>query len=94
MEITKSLDNETLTFTLVGRLDTTTAPEFDREIKRVEVPNVVLDFSNLDYISSSGLRCILTLYKSTKSLVIMHPNDTIYEVLDMTGFIDFIDCVR
>ena len=94
MEILKNINEETLEITIKGRLDTSTSEEFEKVINSLEKTNVVLDLSQLDYISSSGLRCILRLYKSTKELKVLNPNDMVYEVFEITGFVDFLDIER
>jgi len=94
MEILKNINEEKLEITLKGRLDTNTSEEFEKVIDSLEKTNVVLDLSQLDYISSSGLRCILRLYKSTKELKVLNPNDMVYEVFEITGFVDFLDIER
>jgi len=92
MEIKKTVDEALTTIALSGSLDTNTAPLLEKELEDV-VPNanaIDLDFAELNYLSSAGLRVILTLQKSLSAkggkLVIRHVNDTIMDVFDMTGF--------
>ena len=70
MEINKAISNQNVFITLKGRLDTMTAPQLDDEAKNIdfdEVETLTLNLKDLEYISSSGLRVILALYKSLKS---------------------------
>ncbi len=77
---------------LDGRLDTTTSIELDKKIKEIEIKEdlVVLDFTNLEYISSAGLRVLLQLKKSleknSKKMEIHNINNVIKEVFNVTGF--------
>ncbi len=75
----------------IGRLDTTTAPQFEQEIKKyISVPNLQVDFKNLEYISSAGLRVLLAVYKQvTKqggTMKLCNLNDQVMEVFEITGF--------
>ena len=96
MEIVKSKKNENLTFAVKGRLDTNTAPDLEKtateELDGVKL--LTLDLVDLDYISSAGLRVILTLHKTMSGkgakLVVSHPKDEVMEVFDMTGFSSFL----
>ena len=95
MEIIKNLNNDTLTIELVGRLDTTTAPQLENELKESlnGVCSLVLDFSKLEYISSAGLRVLLSAQKimNTKGMMkVTNVNDEIKEVFEITGFNDIL----
>ncbi|MBO7673475.1 MAG: STAS domain-containing protein [Atopobiaceae bacterium] len=95
MQITKTLDGSTLTMRLSGQLNTTTADKLSDEIASScdGVTDIVLDLEDLTYISSAGLRVILTAQKALRgkgSLVIRNASPEIYAVFDMTGFIDFL----
>lgn len=95
MEIIKNLDGETLTVKLVGRLDTTTAPSLEGEISGdlEKAKDLIFDFESLDYVSSAGLRVLLACQKTmnTKgSMTIKHVKDEIYDVFEMTGFLDIL----
>lgn len=95
MNITKNLDGQKLIMALEGRLDTSTAPEFDEELNSSlgTVTELVLDFSGLEYISSAGLRILLSAQKKMNKqgkMVITKANDTIKEVFEITGFIDIL----
>lgn len=99
MEIIKNLDGETLTVKLVGRLDTTTAPSLEGEISKdlESAKNLVFDFEGLDYVSSAGLRVLLACQKTMNTkgtMSIKHVKDEIYEVFEMTGFLDILNVER
>lgn len=98
MEINKAISNQNVIITLKGRLDTMTAPQLNDEVKGIdfdEVETVTLNLKNLEYISSSGLRVILALYKNLKSkggnLKIVNVSNTIMELFSMTGMSDYLD---
>ena len=98
MEINKAISNQNVIITLKGRLDTMTAPQLDDEAKRIdfdEVETVTLNLKDLEYISSSGLRVILALYKNLKgkggNLKIVNVSNTIMELFSMTGMSDYLD---
>ena len=90
MIIKKNLEENNLTITLEGRLDTNTAPELENEIETLDgVKNLIFDFKNLEYISSAGLRIILSLQKRMNnqgSILIKNANDEVKEVFEITGF--------
>lgn len=94
MTITKNQNGKTLTLALEGRLDTTTAPQLEAEIKAIEgVNELVMDFAQLVYISSAGLRVVLGAQKKMTALgkmIIKNVNDTIKEVFEVTGFSDIL----
>ena len=95
MTINKKLNGTTLRIALEGRLDTTTAPDLEAEIKQsiAGVTELIMDFEKLDYISSAGLRVLLSAQKvMTKqgSMKIVHVNEMIMEVFEVTGFVDIL----
>ncbi len=95
MTITKEAAGTALTLSLQGRLDTGTAPQLDAALKESMdgVTDLTLDFAGLEYISSAGLRVLLSAQKVMKkqgSMVIRHVNETIMEVFEVTGFSDFL----
>ena len=95
MTIEKKMNGNELVIALEGRLDTMTAPELEAELKRSldGVESLTIDFSKLDYISSAGLRVILTAHKtmSTRSgMKVTHVNEIVQEVFDVTGFADIL----
>ena len=87
---------EYLEVLLTGRLDTTTSVELDSKMKETEIKEdlVVLDFTNLEYISSAGLRVLLSLKKALeangKALEIHNINEIVKEVFNVTGFINVL----
>lgn len=89
MQITKNQTSGRLDIALAGRLDTNTAPELESELKLDGVSEIAFDFSELDYISSAGLRVLMTAQKAMMAgggkMTIAHPNDMVRGVFDMTG---------
>lgn len=84
-----------LTVTLTGRLDTTTAPALEAELKRSigGVETLILDFAAIEYISSAGLRVLLQAQKVMNrqgSMTVRHVNDVVHEVFEVTGFADIL----
>ena len=95
MKISKTRNESALTVALEGRLDTTTAPELEAELKSAlsGTTELVFDFAKLDYISSAGLRVLLSTQKVMNkqgSMKIINVNETIMEVFDVTGFVDIL----
>ena len=95
MTIEKTKNGSSLTLTLAGRLDTTTAPELDAVVDSslADVQGLILDMEALEYISSAGLRVILKAQKIMNAkgfMKLIHVNDTIMEVFDITGFVDIL----
>ena len=96
MTINKNVSGTTLTIALEGRLDTTTAPELEKELKDSlsNMEALVLDFSGLDYISSAGLRVLLFAHKQMSArggMKVTHVNEIVNEVFEVTGFSDILD---
>lgn len=98
MKIEKKENGSEITLMLEGRLDTTTAPQLEKEINEcVEgAETLILDFKELEYLSSAGLRVLLAAHKSfmkkdTGKLIIRHVNETINEVFEVTGFLDILN---
>jgi anti-sigma B factor antagonist len=96
MKIEKMIQDETVTLAIQGRLDTTTAPELEDEINGLGdgFQELVLDCGELSYISSAGLRVLLSAQKSANAsgsrMTLTHVNEEIMEVFDMTGFSNFL----
>lgn len=97
MTINKQLDNKVLTVSLQGRLDTSTSPELDRELQ-ASIPGIqklIMDFQELEYVSSAGLRVLLSAQKRMSrqrgEMVVRNVNETINEVFELTGFIDILN---
>ncbi len=95
LNITKNLENDCLTISLEGRLDTTTAPQLETTLKESldGVQELVMDFEKLEYISSAGLRVLLSAQKVMSkqgSMKVIHVSDLIKEIFEVTGFIDIL----
>ena len=95
MTIEKTLNGETLTLKVIGRLDTSTAPQLEAEMNDSldSAKDLILDFSELEYISSAGLRVILKAQKLMNkqgTMKLTGVNDTVMEVFDITGFSDIL----
>ena len=86
---------EVTTIDIVGRLDTTTAPELDKTINEnfADVKNLVLNFKGLKYISSAGLRVLLGAQKKMQkvgTMKLINVCEEVMEVFEMTGFADIL----
>ena len=95
MTITKTQDGTHLDLALAGRLDTTTAPQLEAELKQSVggVTELTMDFAGLEYLSSAGLRVLLSAQKVMNrqgSMVIRNVNETIMEIFEVTGFSDIL----
>lgn len=95
MEIIKTSDASKLTLALTGRLDTTTAPSLEAELAASldGVTELVFDFEKLEYISSAGLRVLLSAQKKMNAcgkMTIKNVCDDINEVFEITGFSDIL----
>ncbi len=96
MKIEKSMNGADLQIALEGRLDTTTAPELEQALKASldDANTLTMDFEKLDYISSAGLRVLLSAHKimSKKGgMKIVKVNEIVDEVFEVTGFKDILD---
>lgn len=92
MNITKNYNEKELTLYVEGRIDTITSQDLDKEIN-AEIGNfdsLILDFANLEYISSAGLRVLIATQKKLKpeniSFIIKNVNDIVNEIFRMSGF--------
>lgn len=95
MEISKNLQGSSLEIAVSGRLDTTTAPLLEAELKSSidGVNELYFDFAALEYLSSAGLRVLLAAQKAMNKqgkMVIRNVNETISEVFEITGFSDIL----
>jgi len=99
MKITQSREGTHLTLSLEGRLDTTTAPHLESEMKEIlpDTEKLTLDLKRLEYVSSAGLRVILfaqkQMNKKNGEMIVMNANASIMEVLEITGFTDILTIV-
>ena len=95
MTVTKNLEGSKLVVGVEGRLDTSTAPQLEGELKDAltGITDLVIDMAKLEYISSAGLRVLLNTQKTMNkqgTMVIKNANDTIMEIFDVTGFVDIL----
>lgn len=95
MTIEKITEGNKLTIELAGRLDTTTAPKLETELKQniSGVEELVLDLAALEYLSSAGLRVLLSAQKVMNrqgSMVVRNANEIIMEIFEVTGFVDLL----
>ncbi len=95
MTIEKVREGTELTLRLKGRLDTTTASQLETELKRSigGIDSLILDFAELEYLSSAGLRVLLAAQKVMNKqgkMVIRNVNETISEVFEITGFTEIL----
>lgn len=95
MKISQTVNNDTLTIALAGRLDTVTAPELETVVNESlgGVRDLTMDLGELVYISSAGLRVLLSAQKRMNKqgkMVVRHVNETVMEVFEITGFADIL----
>lgn len=95
LNIKNNREDARLTVTLEGRLDTTTAPDLEKNLQESiqSVEELVMNFEKLDYISSAGLRVILSAQKIMNKqggMKLCHVNENIMEILEVTGFVDIL----
>lgn len=95
MTIQKTKEGSALTLVIGGRLDTTTAPGLEAELRQSidGVDSLVLDFASLEYVSSAGLRVLLSAQKVMNrqgSMVIKNVNEDVMDVFEVTGFVDIL----
>ena len=95
MTIEKKISNDAVTLIVSGRLDTQTAPELEKELDNIllGLKELTFDMTNLEYVSSAGLRVILKAQKAMNtqgSMKLTGVNDSIMEVFDITGFLDIL----
>ena len=95
LNIEKKTNGNELTVALTGRLDTTTAPQFEKELKESldGVTALTIDMTALEYISSAGLRVLLSAQKTMNrqgQMKLTHVNETILEIFEVTGFSDIL----
>ena len=95
LNITKNAENTALTIALEGRLDTVTAPQLESELKASldGVKALTMDLSKLEYISSAGLRVLLSAQKQMNKqgeMKVTNASETIMEIFEVTGFSDIL----
>lgn len=96
MMIEKLSTDTGITLKIIGRLDTTTAPELEATVDGciAGLKDLVMDCSELEYVSSAGLRVILKAQKlmnAQGTMKVIHVNETIMEVFEITGFADILN---
>ena len=95
LNIKKELNGSALKVALEGRLDTSTSPQLEEEMKNAlnGVTELVFDMEGLEYISSAGLRVLLSAQKVMNqqgSMKLLHVNEVINEIFEVTGFSDIL----
>lgn len=95
MDIKKTKNDTTLTLAIQGRIDTSTAPQLEAELRSDidGVTELYLDFTGVEYISSAGLRVLLSAQKLMSrqgKMVLSHVNESVMEVFEVTGFSDIL----
>ena len=95
MQIDQLKEGSTLTMKVSGRLDPMTAPQLESEITGHldGITEFIMDFTDLEYISSAGLRVLLVTSKMMKGkgrFVIRNINETVREIFEVTGFLDIL----
>jgi len=95
MNIQKTVNGTALVVELEGRLDTTTSPKLEEELRGsvAGITSLVIDFEKLEYISSAGLRVLLAMQKIMNKqgeMLLKNVSETVMEVLEVTGFVDIL----
>ncbi len=95
MDIKKTKSNTSLTVAIFGRVDTTTAPKLETELKSDldGITELTLDFAEVEYISSAGLRVLLSAQKIMNrqgKMVLTNVNESVQEIFEVTGFSDIL----
>ncbi len=97
MQVTKKLEAGRLSVAVNGRLDTNTAPQLQDELKLEGVTELDFDLSDLEYMSSAGLRVLLSAQKAMMGvggkMTIRNPNAMVKDVFDITGCSDIFTIV-
>ncbi|MCF0132834.1 MAG: STAS domain-containing protein [Blautia sp.] len=96
MTINRMENEHTIELALDGRLDTKTAPDLEKEIKAIDpsVTELIMDFEKLEYISSAGLRVMLTAQKLMNKqgkMIVKNVNETVSEIFEVTGFVGILN---
>ena len=94
MQINKNQDGSKLTLVPIGRVDTITSPELEAAVVTDGIEELVFDLAQVDYISSAGLRVLLSAQKrmAGKTMKIANSKPAVQEVFDITGFSDIFTC--
>ena len=96
LNIKNTVNGTELTVKLVGRLDTTTAPILEGDLRKSvdNIEKLIFEISELEYISSAGLRVLLSAQKVMNKqgkMIIRGVNETVMEVFEVTGFVDILN---
>ncbi len=96
MNVTKTQSDKNVTLLVEGRLDTMTSPNLEKEILAISesAESLTIDFSKLDYISSAGLRVLLSAHKSFAKkggMCVINVNETVMDIFEVTGFKDILN---
>lgn len=96
MTINKNLEGSKLTIAIEGRIDTTTSPQLETELRNSvgSVTELVFDFEKVDYISSAGLRVLLSAQKVMNrqgEMTLINVKPEIMDIFDVTGFVDILN---
>lgn len=99
MNITTTNENNITTITVDGRLDTMTSPELTAEIDKIapDSNKIILDVSKLEYISSAGIRVLVTTHKlmsKKDGFTVKAPNENVMEIIRLTGLTSVLDIVE
>ncbi len=91
MDLKRTTDNTTMTVAVSGRIDTSTAPDFEQGVKPYleGVTELILDFAEVNYVSSAGLRALLSMHKimmKQGSMKLINVNEEVCDVFEVTGF--------
>ena len=94
MKIDLKKEDKKLTIKLDGKLDTNTSPELDSKMSELEgMEEVIIDMKDLDYISSAGLRVLLSMQKVMNKqgkMTIINVCDNVMDIFEVTGFSDIL----
>ena len=96
MTINKNAEGSKLTLALEGRLDSTTAPELQAVIKESVdgIEELTIDMTDLEYVSSAGLRVLISAHKAMRSkggMTVTNVNEIVMEVFEITGFAEILN---
>lgn len=96
MEINKKVEDNKLLISLIGRLDSNTSVDLEKDLQADldNIQEITFDFKNLEYISSAGLRVLLMCQKKIASkgkMEVINVNETIKEIFEITGFNNILD---
>lgn len=87
----KTIDNNVMHISLIGRLDSVTTPEIEDDLEGLSsFDEVVINMKELEYMSSAGLRFLLKVKKQNDHVIIEDVQEVVYEVLKVTGFADIL----